>query len=310
VQVTPATLDAIYYAFNLQYQTGYTSANTWHEKLCSIMPSSTRSERYAWMKTLPAFREWLGERIFNSVVAREYEIINKDWEDSVELDRNDIMDDRIGVFRDYLQMMGQQAKRWPDDVMAPIIQKGNASLCFDGQFFFDVDHPVDLDNTALGPYSNYFTGTPLSLQNASVVRAAMASYLNESGKPMMVDPRLLIVPPQLREVAAQICNATFVAPASAFGQNAAGGFQENVLKGSFDFLEVPQFANEPTVWYIADMSRPIKPLVWQLRKAPEFVSVTDPASEPVFNRKKFQYGADSRGNGGYSLPFLMSRCEA
>lgn len=309
MEITTDALGAIYYGYNLRFQAGYSSAKVWSDKLCMMMASTTRSERYAWMKKIPAFREWIGERIFNNVVARSYEIFNKDWEDSIEIDRNDIKDDRIGVFAPFMEMMGMQAARWPDHTMAPIIQGGTSALCFDGQPFFDTDHPIDMDKPALGTYSNLFTGAPLSAATLSAARAEMASYLGEDGKPMEIDPTLIIVPPALRDTAAQICNASFIAPATQFGMNAAGGFQENALKGTYSFLEVPQFANEPNVWYLADMTKPVRPFVWQLREPVKFVSVVDPASVPVFNFKKFQFGADARGNGGYSLPFLCARAE-
>lgn len=310
MQVTTAALEAIYYEYNLRFQGGYSSAAIWWNKLCMLMPSTTRSERYAWMKKIPAFREWVGERQFNNVVGRSYEIFNKDWENSIEIDRNDIQDDRIGLFSPFMEMMGLQAARWPDHTMAPIIQAGSTTgLAFDGHPFFDDDHPIDMDKPALGTYQNLFINAPLSPDTVSAVRATMASYLGEDGKPMEVNPQLLIVPPQLRDRAAQICSAEWFSPAAAFGTISAGAPSQNVLKGMFDFVEVPQFANEPNVFYLADMSKPVKPFVWQLREPVKFVSVVDPASVPVFNSKKFQFGADSRGNGGYSLPFLCARCE-
>lgn len=307
--ITPATLEAIYYAFSLQFQTAYEAVKPWHERIATDMPSMTRSERYAWMKRLPIFREWIGERYFNNLTARESEIKNKDWEDSIEVDRNDIEDDRIGVFGPMFMMLGQQAALWPDHVLGPIIQNAKNVVCWDTAHFFDTSHPVDQDKAALGTYSNLFALNPLTMGNVAATRAAMASYVGEDGKPLMIEPNLIVVPPQLREAAAQICNMTFIAPLGNLGANQAGGFQENVLKGSFDFLVVPQFSNEPGVWYLADTSKPIKPFIWQTRKAPQFVSVTDPASVPVFNHRKFQFGADARGNGGVTIPWLVSRNE-
>lgn len=310
MQITTDALAAIYFNYNLRFQGGYSTAKVWWDKLAMLMPSTTRSERYAWMKKIPAFREWVGERIFNNVVGRSYEIFNKDWEDSIEIDRNDIADDRIGVFAPFMEMMGVQAAKWPDHTLAPIIQAGSTTgLCFDGQPFFDTDHPVDMDKASLGTYQNLFTASPLNPANVSSVRATMASYLGEDGKVMGVDPTLIIVPPTLRDAAAAICNAEWFSPAQQWGAGAAGAPSINVVKGMYDFIEVPEFANEPNVWYLADMSKPVKPFVWQLREPVKFVSVVDPASVPLFNFKKFQFGADSRGNGGYSLPFLCGRCE-
>jgi phage major head subunit gpT-like protein len=75
-------------------------------------------------------------------------------------------------------------------------------------------------------------------------------------------------------------------------------------------LVIPELADEPTVWYAADTSKPIKPFVYQVRKEPQLVQVDDPKAENVFWRKKFIYGIDSRGAAGFTLPFLIARAIA
>jgi len=46
---------------------------------------------------------------------------------------------------------------------------------------------------------------------------------------------------------------------------------------------------------------PVKPFVYQERKAPVFVEQTDPQADDVFNRKKFKFGAEARAAGGYAF---------
>lgn len=40
-------------------------------------------------------REWIGDKVVKSLAAFNYTIRNKDWEATVEVDRNDIEDDQI-----------------------------------------------------------------------------------------------------------------------------------------------------------------------------------------------------------------------
>jgi phage major head subunit gpT-like protein len=54
-------------------------------------------------------------------------------------------------------------------------------------------------------------------------------------------------------------------------------------------------------WYLVDTSKAIKPFIFQLRKAPEFVSQTKTDSEDVFMRGEYKYGLEARGNTGYGL---------
>jgi phage major head subunit gpT-like protein len=85
------------------------------------------------------------------------------------------------------------------------------------------------------------------------------------------------------------------------------GTNGNTLKGTADLLVIPQLANDPKSWYLLDVSRAIRPFIFQLRSAPQFVQFTDPKSESVFRRKKFVYGVDARGNAGYGLWFLAAK---
>jgi phage major head subunit gpT-like protein len=88
------------------------------------------------------------------------------------------------------------------------------------------------------------------------------------------------------------------------------GANQNMLKGTADLLVIPELANAPKDWYLLDTSRAVKPFIFQLRQAPQFVQFNDPKSESVFRRKKFVYGVDARGNVGFALWFLAAKSKA
>jgi phage major head subunit gpT-like protein len=304
VNITPAVIDAIFYSFSTQFQGAYARIDPWWTKVASDVPSAGRENRYAWLRLLPRMREWIGERKYANLEAAGYALANKDYELSVEVDRNDIQDDNIGVYAPFVQMMGEQAKRWPDDLVLSLLQNGSTNLAFDGQAFFSASHPTGQPGSA-STYSNYSASAmALSAANYQTVRQTMMSYVGEDGRPLQVQPSLLVVPPQLEAAARQILNADFIAPAAAVGQNAASVQQTNVLKGSAELLVVPDLTAAATTWYLLDTTKPIKPFVFQTRKAPTFVPMADPTSENVFKRRKFIFGVDARGNAGYALPFL------
>lgn len=60
-------------------------------------------------------------------------------------------------------------------------------------------------------------------------------------------------------------------------------------------------ATSGTVWYLLDTSRALKPLIYQTRKEPNFVSLTSETDENVFSRGEYVYGVDARRNGGYGF---------
>jgi len=247
--------------------------------------------------------------MLNNVSAAGYSLVNDDYELTQEIDRNDILDDQLGVYAPLIKMMGDQSARWPDDLMTALIQGGTSNLAFDGQAFFSASHPVG--DAAGSTYSNLnASGFPLNAANYATARQAMMAIKGEDGKPLLIQPSLLVVPPQLEFTARQILNADFIAPGVAVGMNAASQMQSNVLKGSADLLVLPDLASESDAWYLLDTTKPIMPFIFQLRKPPTFAALTDPTLENVFMRKKFVYGVDARGAAGYSLPFLAYRGKA
>jgi phage major head subunit gpT-like protein len=56
-----------------------------------------------------------------------------------------------------------------------------------------------------------------------------------------------------------------------------------------------------TPWFLMCTTRPIKPLLFQSRKRPEFVSKDKVTDDNVFNERMFQYGIDARYNVGYGF---------
>jgi len=307
--ITPQSIDAIFYNLNTVYQGGYSAADTWYEKVATKVPSSGRENRYAWWKLIPRFREWIGERKFNNLTMRGYSLINKKYELSLAVQRIDIEDNQLADAGMAAKSIGEQAKRLPDDLVASALQSGATSLAFDGQSFFNTSHPVDSDVSSLGTYANRFTSKALTPANYQDVRQKMGAFKGEDNRPMRVRPNLLIVDPSNEMTARQILQADYIAPVGAFGINAAGGWQKNLLTGTAELLVVPELGNEAGTWYLADTTKGIKPLIYQERKAPVLAQMVDNSSPNVFLRDEYLWGADARGAVGYTLPFLMSRCE-
>lgn len=315
MQITPASLAAMFYSFDQSFQAGLTSAQPWHTSVATEVASTGESLTYPMLDKIPRFKKWLpnAERVANNASLRGYSLTNDDYELTVEVDRNKIEDDLYGAYAPLMQMMGQQAVLWPGDLVASIMQNGAAatSLCYDGQPFFNASHPVNMDDSSLGTYSNYSAnGLALTAANYATARATMMAYNGADGKPLGVVPNLLVVPPQLEQAAKQILNTDWIAPVAAYGAVAAAAPSQNTLRGSADLLVIPQLANEATAWYLLAVGTPIKPFVFQRRKSPTFQQFTDPNAPDVFKRRKYVYGSDARGAAGYTLPFLAYRALA
>lgn len=292
MQITASSLEALQRGFQNRFQVAFLSTQTFHERLVTEVPSLTKEEVHGFMDRIPKMREWLGERVANNLAARGFTIVNKHYEDTIEVDRDDIEDDRLGVYAPRAEMLGMQSRKLYDNLLVTALQGGAAAECYDGQYFFDTDHPASMDDASLGTQSNKLS-LGLSAANYSTARAAMMAFKGADGSPLGVMPDVLVVPPQLEGTARSILNADMV-----------GNGETNVWKGSADLLVVPELANEATTWYLGATKWPIRPFVKQNRKSAEFTSLTDLNSETVFRKKKFLYGVDARGAVGYGPWFL------
>lgn len=305
--INQPNLDGLRTTFGTQYAAGYGRTETFYDKICTEIPSNSKSNTYGWVAQMLVLREWLGPRVAQNLSEHAYTLVNKTFEGTVEVDRDDIEDDNLGVYTGVMMpQLGEATKKHPDILVKTLIQ-ANTAIGFDGVTLFNDAHPT-FDKTGATPtYDNLFAGLALTADNFNTVWSAMASYVGEDGLPLGVMPNLLIVPPQLKLAALTIMNGSLYSPIT--GQAGAGAIAiENPLKGWAQVLVVPELANAPTTWYLADTSKAIKPFVFQNRRKPNFVARDNPADPKVFDLKKFTYGVDYRGNVGITLPFLVAKC--
>lgn len=135
-------LTTINIAFNAAFQGGFGQAPSIWRQIAMEVPSNTRREEYGWLGAMPQIREWLGDRVVNQIAAYGYAIENRDFEMTIRVARNDIMDDLFSVYKPLFAEMGQRTAEFPDKLVLGLLGAGFVTPCYDLQYFFDVDHPV------------------------------------------------------------------------------------------------------------------------------------------------------------------------
>lgn len=295
MEITPSSLRGLRTTFSTIFRNALSEAAVWHPKLAMTVPSSSSQNDYGWMAALPKMREWLGERVVHNLQAQSYAIKNKTWELTIGVKREDIEDDNLGIYQPIVAELGRVARKQPDDLIVDLLKNGQARLGYDGQNFFDTDHPTGVGGS--GSQQNYWaSGKALSIDNYFDVRAKMASFKGESGDPIGVTPNLLVVPPALEKTGKTILTA----------ENDAAG-ATNIARGTAELLVIPELAGQDTTWYLLDTTRAIKPFVLQTRRGVELVAKTNPDDDNVFERNEYLYGASTRNNAGYALWFLAAK---
>lgn len=170
--ITPGLLKTLGTGFKASFQGGLSIAPTDHQMIAMTVPSSTASNEYGWLGKFPSVREWIGDRVVQNMRAHDYSIKNKDYELTIGVDRNDIEDDNVGIYGPMFEEMGASTGAKDCELVFSLLKAGFSTLCYDGQFFFDTDHPVLDENGVAQSVANTDggAGTPWFLADLSPQR--------------------------------------------------------------------------------------------------------------------------------------------
>lgn len=145
--ITRHNLRDLQSGFKTNFQTGFAGVQPVHTRIATVVPSATAEEKYAWLGSWPKMREWVGERVYRGLSEHGYAVANKEWEATVSVPRPKIEDDQFGIYAPMMQEMGRSAAVHPDELVFGLLKQAFATTCYDGQNFFDTDHPVKNPDT-------------------------------------------------------------------------------------------------------------------------------------------------------------------
>lgn len=142
MEITAQSLERLFKGFKTSFQVKFDTVKPQWKSVAFLVPSKASSEDYGWVNDLPSMREWVGSRVLKSISTSSYTIVNKDYEATVGVSRNKIEDDQFGIYGSFMGELGLSAAAHPDELVFGLLAKGFDTECYDGQNFFDEDHPV------------------------------------------------------------------------------------------------------------------------------------------------------------------------
>ncbi|OZS45071.1 Mu-like prophage major head subunit gpT family protein [Photobacterium sanguinicancri] len=142
MDINQNNLSALYTAVKTAFNTGSGSYKPLWPQFATMVPSSTSAEAYTWLGQFPRLREWVGDRQVKKLASHDYTLKNKKYESTVGIPAEAIDDDAYGVFMPLYQEMGYASASHPDEMLFALMAAGFTTKCYDGQYFFDADHPV------------------------------------------------------------------------------------------------------------------------------------------------------------------------
>jgi phage major head subunit gpT-like protein len=303
---SPAIVGSFYEQLADEYSKSWASDLGWLNS-----GSNQETETYKWLGNVPKYREWLGGRAAGKPKVETYSIRNKLWEQTLEFGLDDLRRDKTGQIQLRIGELAQAgAAFWEDLLTALVIADGT---CYDGQNFFDTDHPVSESTTGSTTAKNELTSSEIGVLNittataptpdeaAKVVQALVGHFMtfkNDQGHLLNANAKKFTIMVATGDLWAPFSTATSQPALTSGASNPLLGLKS---KGyDFDVILNPNITSATDLVYMFRTDAKLKPFILQEETMPK-VTVIGSGSEEEFKNRRHLFGTERIGNAGYGL---------
>jgi phage major head subunit gpT-like protein len=277
-------------------------AGSWASRIGVLLNSDRGTEEYKWLGGAPIMRKWVGGRLEKGIRDEAYTIKNEPYEATLPVFKSDLRRDKTGMLNLRIaEMAGRAVTHW-EKLLSDLIIAGEASVCYDGQFFFDTDHvsgdsgTITNDLTATEcPSADVTTTTaPTAAELAAIfVEMIQRMYLfkDDRGEPINQNAREFIV-----MVPATYMSSTLTALSAQYLTN---GVSNPVVANGFS---ITPLINPRLTWttklamFRADSV--MKPFIMQSETGIE-TEVLGAGSDEAFKNARYLFGINANRAVGY-----------
>lgn len=278
---------------------------SWASKIGMYFESDQETENYKWLGMSPMLRQWLGGRKVKSLRTNGVSITNQPYEATLEIARKDLKRDKTGQVQIRIDDLARRTNQHWNKLLTTLIETGESTACYDGQFFFDTDHSEgdsgtlsnDLSSsdyselnigTATNPTANELANVILKMiQHIKTLKDDQGEPLNEEAKEFLV-----MVPTPFFGAAFQAITLNNL--------NTGSGVVDNPLKGFNLTLQENARSTWTTKLALFRTDAPAKPFILQEEEKVEIQAVAE-GSELEFNTDTHHYGVKSSRNVGFGF---------
>jgi phage major head subunit gpT-like protein len=261
--------------------------------------SDQESETYRWLGQSPAMREWAGGRQAKGFSENSITATNKHYESTVEFTLRELRRDKTGqVLVRIDEQAGRANSHWAS-LLSQLIIDGEATACYDGQYFFDTDHSegdsgtqdndITVDISALpAAVHGAVTAPSIEEMQQAILKAItqIQSFKDDRGEPMneLAKSFLVMVPTSLYPVAVNAVNNA--SPDLNNVRNLPAGLKIEVVANA----RLNASWTDKFVVFRTDGS--VKPFIMQEEMGVKVAAKAE-GSEYEFDNDAHQYGIDA-----------------
>jgi phage major head subunit gpT-like protein len=288
MEITQGNLEAVFTGLKAAFNEAVQSTET--DRISAVMelvPSTSGTEDYPVATLLGDLEEVLDEVTLTSIGAFVQSVPNRTFARIVQVSRNDIADDNIGVYRPGVRQLGRRAALYPLRLAAEALLAGFTDRWIDGATVFSASH----EWVGGLSWSNR-SDAALGEESFQAAFTALEGRTGPDGAPLGLRPNLFVCGPANRTAAETILEVQYLE-----------GGQSNRNYGKCELLVLSRFGSSPA-WFLMD-SDPFRPMVLQDREGPEFTAKDSPEDEDAFYREIYAYKARRRCAVAILAPWLI-----
>ena len=296
ITTNPANLAEFNRSLVSRFKRGVGRIEPQYTAIASVETSTTSQTLYGFLERISGLREWVGDRVAEDLKSYDFAIKNRHFEKTLRVNRDHLEDDQFGFYGTQAEDLGEAAARHPDQLVATLLEAGFTTLCYDGQYFFDTDHPYSGGPASTTTQSNKGT-TALSATSYAVARAQMMALKDDGG-----------------EIHGHPAGPAHRAACPGGDGPRNPQFRPHLHGGRSLEQSLEGLGESPRDAPPARCQQLVSPRIPSTRSrasscnsasGPKLVSLLSSNDQNVFRRNELLWGIDYRGEAGYSLWQLM-----
>jgi phage major head subunit gpT-like protein len=270
-----------------------------YDQICEIIDTDAEVNEIDILETMPALREWIGPKRFDSVRLSTFSVAMKSYEKSFEIPRRKLVGMTIPALEKRIQTWLNNFTMIYDKLAIALIVSN--PTCYDGVALASASHP----RGAAGATQSNITTSAFSVANHKAIVSAMQSLTDENGEPFEISPNLIVCGPKTLSSVLEVTKSTTRLAAvdnsgAESGTRVAAATIDNVFAGAELYGGGSMFVicskrligtYDDYVLYL-DTTKGCKPVIGFRKRAPEVTSMTDMTSPDRFKRDVYQWSVE------------------
>lgn len=253
----PTTDQAAIREFNDRYiaAIGASKAEGWADSLGELVPTTSPHVTFPVSQLRTQYKRSTGENHFKKLIGKSFDVKTEEFDDGYQAKLKDLFNNSF-AYRNWQAAPGRMVlaeEQFRHDKVAAMLELGVSTVCVDGEYFFDTDHPCNMGDSTVGTdWSNYQASVKdvVSITNIAAEVTLMKGVKDENGKKMGVNPDTILVPTEKAEGLKNLLSQNFML-AGGTSTSVTSAATSNPYVGRFNVIEVKELTDADD-WYLVD----------------------------------------------------------